>query len=384
MVETAAGADDGLPRGETLTFSTTIQPKTFLKLSLRLLLLNVITLTLYRFWAKTQVRERVWQGVRLNDERFEYIGRGTDLFVGFLLALAFLGLPFLILLFAAQFLGPVVAGIVILPAYALFFWLWGFGLFSAFRYMASRTTWRGIRFRLGGSAVSYGLYYLGGVFLTGITLGWFSPAMQRGLAERTWDEVRFGTRRIRFRMNRAEKVGVYGPFALGWCLTAVPYLGFVILMSVLAASGYGMPAFSDLMAGAAPAPVPTPAPAGIDWAVVVLIYLSMLILAPLYMLVWAPYQAALLRSMAYGVTIDSAGFALRVKALPLWWLSVSNIVVIVLTLGALLPWVQARTAKFLVDRLVSVGEARLDMAEQVGKGPRTGEGLADAFGFSVI
>ena len=64
------------PAGETLKFSTTIIPGEFLLLSLKNGLLNLITLTLYRFWGKTEVRQRVWRGVRLNNEAFEYTGRG--------------------------------------------------------------------------------------------------------------------------------------------------------------------------------------------------------------------------------------------------------------------------------------------------------------------
>ena len=63
---------------ETLVFSTTLQPSKFLGLSLKNGLLNIVTLTLWRFWGKTEVRRRVWSGVRLNDEAFEYTGRGSN------------------------------------------------------------------------------------------------------------------------------------------------------------------------------------------------------------------------------------------------------------------------------------------------------------------
>lgn len=38
----------------------------------------------------------------------------------------------------------------------------------------------------------------------------------------------------------------------------------------------------------------------------------------------------------------------------------------------------------MVSRLTSAGLAHLDLARQAGKGPGSGEGLADAFGFSAI
>jgi len=92
----------------------------------------------------------------------------------------------------------------------------------------------------------------------------------------------------------------------------------------------------------------------------------------------------MLRSISAGVTLDGAGFHLDVKAMPLWWLTVSNMAALLLSLGFLTPWVQARTAHFMVSRLTSAGLAHLDLARQAGKGPGSGEGLADAFGFSAI
>lgn len=365
--------------GKALVFDSTLRPASFLGLSLKNGLLNIITLTLYRFWGKTEVRRRVWQGVRLNGDAFEYTGRGMELFIGFLLALVVLGLPFLLVVFGIQFLGPMYAFLFILPLYIFIFWLWGFGVFTAFRYMASRTTWRGIRFKLAGSAKGYGLYYIGAILLSGITLGWYWPTAERSLAERLWSELRFGDRRVRFSMGKAHREGVYGPFALGWLLTMVPYILLIVVMGAVFAV-LGAPGSSFTAA----APAPTPMPPVPDLAIMAISYLMVLILAPIVMLIWAPYQAAILRSVAAGVTIDGASFRLEVKALPLWWMTVSNLAVILFTLGFLTPWVQARTANWLVKRLKSTGTAQLDQASQVGTGPKTGEGLADAFGFSLI
>ena len=373
----AADHEPAAEAGEGLTFDSTLKPALFLGLSLKNGLLNIITLTLYRFWGKTEVRRRVWQGLRLNGDAFEYTGRGMELFIGFLLALVVLGLPFLLVVFGAQFLGPAYALLIILPLYLFIFWLWGFGVFTAFRYLASRTTWRGIRFRLAGSATGYGFYYIGAVLLSGITFGWYWPTAERTLAERLWGELRFGDRRVRFSMGQATKEGVYGPFALGWLLTITPYLLLFTIIGMIAAMNAPV---GPVYAAPAPAPVP-PMP---QMATILMGYLAAFVIAPILMLIWAPYQAAMMRSIAAGVSIEGATFRMEVKAIPLWWLTVSNLAALLFTLGFLTPWVQARTAHWLVRRLKSSGEARLDLAGQTGTGPKTGEGLADAFGFSMI
>lgn len=357
--------------GEALVFTTTIQPGRFLGLSLKNGLLNLITLILYRFWGKTEVRHRVWKGVRLNDEAFEYTGRGVELFIGFLLASVVLGIPFLAVVFAVQF-GAEWMAIFLLPMYIALPWLWGFGIFTAFRYMASRTTWRGIRFRLKGSAVNYGWLFLGIGFLDGLTAGWFRPAGERMLAERIWDEVRFGDRRLRFRMARSQREGIYGPFAIGWVGSIVGFIvAFAAFGIVFATSGLFQPTADG-----------APPETGIMFTLA--IYGFMLVLSPFALLIWAPYHAALLRSIAAGISVDGATFRLNVHALSLWWLTVSNLFLLLITFGFLMPWAQARTARYLISRLKSDGTARLKLAQQAERGPGTGEGLADAFGFSAI
>lgn len=68
-------SDDAAPtRGERLVFGENLAPGKFVGLSFKNGLLNIVTLTLYRFWAKTEVRRRIWSGVSLNGEAFEYTG----------------------------------------------------------------------------------------------------------------------------------------------------------------------------------------------------------------------------------------------------------------------------------------------------------------------
>ena len=48
-------------------------------------LFRLTTLGIYHFWAKTEVRQRIWSAIRINDEPLTYTGRGMELFVGFLI-----------------------------------------------------------------------------------------------------------------------------------------------------------------------------------------------------------------------------------------------------------------------------------------------------------
>ncbi|WP_304163980.1 YjgN family protein [Phenylobacterium aquaticum] len=356
-------SDNPTPEGvETLTFAQKVRLGSFLGLSVKNGLLNLVTLTLYRFWGRTEVRRRLWQAIYLNDEPFEYTGRGGELFRGFLYAMLLVGLPLLVVVAGAQFLGPKFAALIIFPIYLFLFVLFGFARFSAFRYLASRTLWRGVRFQLKGSRIRYGFSYLGYLLLSVITLGWFWPAAERRLAGPLWDGLRFGDRRFRFSLDAARKIPIYRAFIPAALVFGVLYFAVMgVIFAIRFAAQKAQPA----------------AP---DGAMIVLIYAMLLPLSVLGVLIFAPYQAARLRSVVAGISLEDARFRLEVK----WWgmamLELGNLLLLIISLGLLFPVVEARTARFLISRLKSTGTADLASAVQAPRGPGTGEGLADAFG----
>ncbi len=358
--------------GSSLRIEQRAHLPSFLGLSLKNGLLNLITLTLYRFWGKTEVRRRIWASTYVNDDPLEYTGRGVELFVGFLIALAILGLPFLLATFGAQLLGPAIAGLIVVVMYIGLMFLVGFGMFTAFRYMASRTALRGVRFHLKGRAMDYALSYFGYGWLSAITLGWFWPAAQRRLAGQLWGGLRFGDGRFRFDLEAARKVGVYGPYALGW-------VGLIVLYIVFAGALFGVmsPMFAAAEGGDTP-PVP-------GLGMMVAIYLLSTAMVVAIVAAFAPYHAASLRSVAAGTSFEGVRFSLDLKAGTMVCLMLSNIFLILVSLGFLMPFVQARTLKLVINRLQTSGAVDLDAIRQSAQaGPRTGEGLADAFGISPI
>jgi len=355
--------------GDALVLSERISLSSFAGLSLRNGLLNLVTLTLYRFWGKTEVRRRLWHSIELNGEPFEYTGRGVELFLGFLIAMGVLVLPFLLVVFGAQFLGPVVGALIIIPFYLFIGVLAGYGRFTAFRYLASRSTWRGVRFWLRGSPLDYGLRWLGYSFLSGFTLGWFWPTAQRRLAAPLWDGLRFGDRRFRFNFDNAREQGVYGAFAIAWVGGVIAY--FVLVGAMIAILG------PSLRAGGAPTEPRLADMAGF--------YLLFGILGLAYILLLAPYHAAMLRSIARGTSFEGVRFRLNVRWFELAGLTLSNVLMITFTFGFLMPLAEARTARFLIRRLSTEGQVDLEGVRQSpDMPPRTGEGIADAFGFSPV
>ena len=112
----------------------------------------------------------------------EYAGRGKELLIGFLFALAIL-MPvylayFLVSLEAAQF-----KAFASFPLLAFFYVFGQFAIFRARRYRLTRTVWRGVRFWMKGSGWAYAaraaLWGLAVVLTSGLLLPWREAALER-------------------------------------------------------------------------------------------------------------------------------------------------------------------------------------------------------------
>jgi len=160
-------------------------------LSLRVGLLTLITLYIYRFWATTRVRRWFWSRIRVGDERLEYSGAGFELFVGFVKVALVLGVVLIPLKLAENFYDPdsTAAGIISFAQLLFLGLLYVFAIYYARRYRLSRTQWHGIRANLVGSSLDYLKLTVGYLLLTAVTLGvaypYYRIATRRYLLDHT-------------------------------------------------------------------------------------------------------------------------------------------------------------------------------------------------------
>lgn len=165
-------------------------------LLLRNLLFSILTLGIYRFWGRTHVRRFVWRHTVLLDDALEYLGTGGELFIGFLIAVAVL-LPVFAAYSVLQFAfadGPqyVLLALEILYYLVLFF-LVQIAIHRMRRYRLTRTAWRGVRFGLGGSSLTYARIAFGYSLLTAATLGLAYPWMRVATLRYFAQHAYFGT-----------------------------------------------------------------------------------------------------------------------------------------------------------------------------------------------
>ncbi|MDF1722180.1 MAG: DUF898 family protein [Minwuia sp.] len=218
----AAPAGDGGAREAALTLEFHGTRKQFRRMLGRDVLLMFMTLGIYWFWSRTNVRRFIWSHLSLGGSRLEYAGRGIELFIGFviagtLLAITFWGLQFLILSLAGPRFGPVAWLLALYPLFTIFGLL---AIYRRHRYMVRRTSWRGIRCGMTGSTGGYIAKVALPLVLTILTLGLAYPLITVATQRYLIGNMSVGSEKFVYQ-GRARDI--FGRWIICWLL--IPFSG---------------------------------------------------------------------------------------------------------------------------------------------------------------
>ena len=154
----------------------------FFRLARRGAGLEFVTLGFYRFWLLTDIRRHLWANTMVDGDAAEYTGRGKELLIGFLVALAIL-MPIYLGYFLIGLEAERLKAFASIPLIAFFYLFGQFAIYRARRYRLTRTVWRGVRFWMTGSGWIYALRASLWGLLTVVTLGlalpWRTAALER-------------------------------------------------------------------------------------------------------------------------------------------------------------------------------------------------------------
>jgi len=286
--------------------------KEFFPIAASNLLLTLVTLGVYRFWATTRERRYLWSRTRFIDDTLEWTGTGKELFLGFLMAIVALFIPIIGLQFLIQALilqgQPVLAGVLGLSFYFIILYLAGFATFRALRYRLSRTHWHGIR---GGSedpGFRYGLSYMWKTLVGGLVLGLLIPWSMTQLWADRWNAMSFGPHRFE---SAPEWGGLMKRYLL---LYLVPILALILFGAAIASEG-------GLAMGFA--------------AVSGLLLLALYVILPLLTL---GYYAAFFREVIGTLSLTTINFAFAARTKQWFMLFLGNAGLFVLAaLAAIIP-----------------------------------------------
>jgi uncharacterized membrane protein YjgN (DUF898 family) len=199
------------------------------RLAMHGLLFTALTFGLYRFWYVTRLRRYLWAHTRLGRSPFEFTGRPIDLIVGFLMAVAIL-LPLYLALFIMSLglsNGVIAAN---LGALGLLWFLSQFGIYRARNYRLTRTVWRGLRFRQGGSGILYAILSIIWFVIGLASLGLLWPMRRRALYAYKVRNTFYGKQKAGFKASIWPLYHAGWPLFVGFC--AVGLLGGWRLMAI--------------------------------------------------------------------------------------------------------------------------------------------------------
>src|SRR5246127_4466060 len=183
--------------------------------------LELISFGFYRFWLATDIRRHLWSHTSLDGDAPEYTGRGRELLVGFLFAMAILVPIYL----AYTFIGIEAERFKAFASFPLFlfFYLFGqFAIYRARRYRLTRTVWRGVRFWMDGSGWAYAVRAAGWALLVAVTFGAVLPWREAALERYKMRHCHYGDLQGSFEGRGSEL------FKRGWKLWLVALSPFLL------------------------------------------------------------------------------------------------------------------------------------------------------------
>jgi uncharacterized membrane protein YjgN (DUF898 family) len=323
------------------------------------LLLTIVTLGIYSPWAKVRRLQYFYRHSELAGSGFDFHGSPIRILIGRVLAL--------VMLIAYNYsirLHSLWTLVIVLGLAAVMPWL----LRNSFRFRLYNSSWRGTRFHFRGSlGGAYRVFLLNG-FLTLITLYVMAPFMHQRLKAYQHGNSWFGQTRFSFHARA-------GQFYLIYLMLVAGLLVFAIVAAV---AGIGS-AFTAL--------VQMQQKGGhVDPHVVfraLLIFYGALLLVGVSI---GPTFHALMTNLIWNNTrLGEHRIECNMSPFPLIWIGLSNLVLVVLTLGLFFPWAMVRLTRYQLQsmRLLPASDLQEFVAAEPESIGAVGEEAAAVFDFDI-
>lgn len=175
------------------------------------------TIGIYRFWVTSWKRRFYWANTEIDGDPLEYTGHALQLLIGFMLALIVFVPIYALFFYLSTQSGEVAVSGYAVVAVVLWF-LSGYAVYRARDFRLSRTLWRGIRFDQAGNAFGYAFRRFGWTILMALTLGIVYPWMTTNLWRYRWNNTWYGDRQFNF-TGKARQL--LGPYYLAYLVVAI-------------------------------------------------------------------------------------------------------------------------------------------------------------------
>ena len=317
------------------------------------LALTLITLGIYSAWAKVRTRRYFYGNTVVAGHAFDYHASPKRILIGRAIALA------LVLAYnVASQISPVVA----IPMGILFVGVFPWLIIAAQRFNARNTSYRNVRFNFvgtyGGALKAFLLWPIAGV----LTIGGLMPLAHRARSYFIINKHSFGGRPFATQFPAWSIYKIY----LQALLIAIGAVAVIILIFAgltLTVSGYSERFYYNVGAAASVFGI-------MGFALVVLAYI-----------------AAKVFNLSISNTMIDGQHRLSATLSP-WsmvWIGVSNLVLILITIGIFYPWARVRMTRYMAQHMSLQTATNLDefTSEVFGTQSAVGEEIAGFFDFDI-
>lgn len=341
--------------------------KEFAPIALTNLLLTIVTLGIYSFWAKARERRYLWSSTQFIDDRLEWTGTGRELFLGYVIVGLALFVPLVFINFGVQALAMNGAGglavILSLLAYLLILGLMGVATFRGLRYRLSRTYWRGIRGGSDDNGVAYGVNYVWRTILGALAFGLMVPWALTSLWNKRWNLMSFGPFVFEARADSAPLMKRYLLFYLAPIVMVVA----LVAIAVLQVGGQN---------AGAPESVET---------ITLGVWLGIFIWYVLLGIIAIAFYAAYFREAVGKLSLGDLSFEFDARTMDWIKLILGHAALVICTLGIGFVFIGYRNWAFFARHLNAYGTIDVDaLTQSTTRAPGQGEGLLQAFDMGGI
>jgi uncharacterized membrane protein YjgN (DUF898 family) len=361
MAELLGTGSDGQPQGarspEQLQF--TGKGSEYFGIWIVNLLLTILTAGIYSAWAKVRRLHYFYRNTQLAGSSFDFHGSPTRILTGRVIALImFVGYNVSVRLHSWVTILTLAALALVMP------WL----LRNSFRFRLYNTSWRGTRFHFRGTVGgAYRVFLLNG-FLTLITLYILMPFSHQRLKAYQHDNTWFGRTQCSFHARA-------GQFYLVYLLILAAVAAVAIVAGVSGIFG----AFAAISAAQRHGVRIDPRAV---FRILFIIYGTLILLA---VSVGPAFHALLTNLIWNNSRIGEHRIECTLSPYKLIWLTLSNFVMVIVTLGMFIPWAQVRLARYQVEsmRLLPTTDLQEFVAAEPENAGAVGEEAATVFDFDI-
>ncbi len=372
------------------------------------ILLTIITLGLYYPWAKVRNKRYFYGNTELNNRTFDYHATGKQLFISYLIAMGLF-----ILYIIIQNISPT-GSLVIL---AIFFLSFPWIIWKSLMFNMRVTSFSNVRFSFDGSlgqayfnylalpilaflsiyimpiligilvgmqivgeSVAGVLFAIFGILIIPIALYAFAVLKHRN-TNYVMNSLHYGQGNFKTELNTAKFFSIlFKAFLISIFLTVVAFLLIGIIAMLTGAGGDLMSIQNQLND---PEAIQDIFSQGIVIALIAGLYLAFILVAVVsFSYVYARQRRYIFENTKLD---EKIGFMSSLRATPMAWVSVSNIFLVICTLGLGIPWAKVRIMRLITENThVDTSHGLSDyVTQQQEYQSSLGDQIGDAFDVDV-